>query len=137
MLDQRPTSHKQRKYSYPGSFHHLPIESGRPKGFHGEFCSGYFFQLFLSPPVFRNRPKKTCEALCAGRSNTADDPSVRKGYTGTANRKVGHAHFDGDHGQSTTVGQRGSGTAITKSFPGKPCSRQVGFGLALTLTANL
>jgi hypothetical protein len=45
--------------------------------------------------------------------------------------------FDGDHGQSKTVGQRGSGTAITKSFPGKPCSHQVGFGLALTLTANL
>jgi hypothetical protein len=113
------------------------LRASPPKGFHGKLDPGYFFQLFLSPPVFRNRPKKTCAAMCAGRSNTADDPSVRKGYTGTANRKVGHAHFDGDHGHGTTVGQRGSGTAITKSFPGKPCPRQVGFGLALTLTANL
>jgi hypothetical protein len=69
------------------------LESARPKGFHDMRLPGYFFQLFLSPPVFRNRLKKTCAAMCAGRSNTADDPSARKGYTGTANRKVGHAHF--------------------------------------------
>jgi hypothetical protein len=52
MLDQRPTSHKQRIYSYPGSFHHLPLESGRPKGFHGGNCSGFFsFRSFFYAPA--------------------------------------------------------------------------------------